>query len=114
MCPRELKKHEHEARCTIVDEECAAFVVLVGFIVDLVPLAIQLRAPNYVRIRLLQPETEERLHRLLASVFRVLTVHFPDLALQVEHKENEHVCYRVWSGQVPTRAGVKTLKGRPP
>ena len=35
-------------------------------------------------------------------------MHFPDLALQVEHKENEHVCYRVWS---PTRAGVETFKG---
>ena len=98
MHPRELKKQEHEARCTILDEERATFVVLVGFIVDLVPLALELRAPNYVRIRLRQPETEQRLHRLLASVFRVLTVHFPDLALQVEHKENVHACYRVWSG----------------
>ena len=110
MRPRELKKHEHETRCTIPDEEHAAFVVLVGFIVDLVPLALESRAPNYVRIGLQQPETEHRLHRLLASVFRVLNVHFQDLALQVEHKENEHVCYRVWSGQVPTHAGVKTIK----
>ena len=62
MRPRELKKHEHEARCTILDEERTAFVVLVGFIVDLVPLALESRAPNYVRIRLRQPETEERLH----------------------------------------------------
>ena len=35
--PPPLQKHEHEARCTILDEERAAFVVLVGFIVDLVP-----------------------------------------------------------------------------
>ena len=110
MGPRELQKHEHEARCTILDEERAAFVVLVGFIMDLVPLALGSRAPNYVRIRLQQPETEQRLHLLLASVFRVLRVHCPDLALQVEHKENEHVCYRLWSGQVPTRVGVKTVK----
>ena len=110
MRPRELKKHEHEAQCTILDEERATFAVLVGFIVDLVPLALESGAPNYVRIRLRQPETEQRLHRLLASIFSVLKVHFPDLTLQVEHKENEHVCYRVWSGQVPTRAGVKTIK----
>ena len=37
-------------------------------------------------------------------------MHFPDLTLQVEHKENLHACYRMWSGQVPTRAGVKTVK----
>ena len=37
-------------------------------------------------------------------------MHFPDLALQVEHKENVPACYRVWSGQIPTRAGVKTIK----
>ena len=110
MRPRELKKHEHGTQCTILDEKRAVFVVLVGFIMDLVPLALESRAPNYVRIRLRQPETEQRLHQLLASVFRVLKVHFPDLALQVEHKENEHVCYTVWCGQAPTCAGVKTIK----
>ena len=110
MRPREMKKHEHKARYTILDEERAAFVVLVGFIVDLVPLELESQAANYVRIKLRQPETMQRLHRLLASVFRVLTVHFLDLALQVEHKENVHACYRVWSGQVPTRASVKTAK----
>ena len=110
MRPRELKKQEHKTRCTILDEERDAFAVLVSFIVDLVPLALELRAPNYVWIRLRQPEAEQRQHRLLASVFRVLKVHFPDLALQVEHKENVHACYRVWSGQIPTRVGVKTVK----
>ena len=88
MRPRELKKHEHEARCTILDEERATVVVLVGFIVDPVPLALEPRAPNDVRIRLQQLKAEQRRHRLLASVFTVLTVHSPDLALQVEHKEN--------------------------
>ena len=58
MRPREFKKQEHETRCTILDEEPAAFAVLVGFSVDLVPLALELRAPNYVRIRLRQPETK--------------------------------------------------------
>ena len=95
MRPRELKKLEHEAQCTLLDEERAAFVVLVGFIVDLVPLALEARAANYVRMRLRQPQTKQRLHQLLASVFRVLTVHFPDLALQVQHKENVHACYRM-------------------
>ena len=75
-----------------------AFVFLVGFIVDLVPLALESRDANYVWIRLRQQETEQRLHRLVALVFRVLVVHFPDLAVQVEHKENVHACYRVWSG----------------
>ena len=65
MRPRELKKQEHETRCTILDEEHTAFAVLVGFIVDLVPLALELRAPNYVRIRLRQPETEQRVHDCL-------------------------------------------------
>ena len=37
-------------------------------------------------------------------------MHFPDLAVHVEHKDNEHVYYRVWSSQVPSRAGVKTVK----
>ena len=60
--------------------------------------------------RLRQPDTEQRLHRLLASVCRVLMVHFTDLALHVEHKENVHACYRVWSGQVTTCAGVETIK----
>ena len=110
MRPCEPKKHEHEAHCTLLDEERAAFVVLVGFIVDLVPLAHEAQVANYVQIRLRQPETEQRLHRLLASIFRMLAVHFPNLALQVEHKENVHACYRVWSGQVPTRAGIKTIK----
>ena len=95
MRPRELKKLQHEARCALLDEEHNVFVVLVGFIVDLVPLALEARAAKYVRIRLRQPETEQRLHWLLASVFRVPTVHFPDLAPQVEHKENAHVCYSV-------------------
>ena len=78
------------------------FVVLVGFIVDLVPLALESRAASYVRITLRQPETEQRLH------LRVLKVYLLDLALQVEHKGNVHACYRVWFGQVPTRA--KQLK----
>ena len=110
MRPRELKKLEHEARCTLLDEERIAFADLVGFIVDLIPLAGEARTDHYVRIRLRQPETEPRLHRLLASIFRVPTVHFPDLALQVEHKENVHACYRIWCGQVPTRARIKTTK----
>ena len=115
MRPRELKKNEHQAQCTILGEERAAFGVLVGFIVDLVPLAFESRAPNYVGINLRQPETEgwlseQRLHRLLVSAFRVPKVHFPSLALQVEHKENEHVCYSVSCGQVPTCACVKTIK----
>ena len=37
-------------------------------------------------------------------------MHFPDLALRVEHKENTHACYRIWSGQVPPRAGIKMVK----
>ena len=78
MRPREPKKHEHEAWCILLDEERVAFVVLVGFIVDLVPSALEARAANYVRIGLRMPETEQRLHRLLALVFRVITVHFID------------------------------------
>ena len=62
--------------------------MLWGYIVDLVPLALELQAPNYVWIKLRQAETEQRLHRLLALVFRVLKVHFPDLGPQLEHKEN--------------------------
>ena len=110
MLPRELKKLEHEARCTLLDMERSEFVALVGLIDDLVPLTLYARAANYVRIKLRQPETEQRLHRLLVSVFRVVIVHFLDLALQVEHKENTHGCYRIWPGQVPTRAGVKMVK----
>ena len=110
MRPRELKKLEHEARCTLLDEERTAFAILVGFIVDLIPLAPKARTENYVRTRLRQPEAKQRLHRLLASFFRVLTVHFPDLVLQVEHNENVHACYRIWSSQVPTCAGIKTIK----
>ena len=109
MRPRELKKQEDETRCTILDKESAAFVVLLGFIVDLVPLALELRAPKYVRIRLRQPEPEQTLHRLLATGFRVLKLHLPHLTLQVEHKENVHACYRVWSTQIPIRADVKTI-----
>ena len=74
------------------------FAVVVGFIVDLIPLALETRAANYVRMRPRQPETEQRLHQLVASVFRVLTVHFPKLALQVEHKENVHAYCRILSG----------------
>ena len=70
-------------------------------------LALEARAVSCVRR---QPETEQRLHRQLASVFRVLTVCYPDVALRVEHKENVHACYRMWSGQVPTRVGIKTIK----
>ena len=61
-------------------------------------------------ITLRQPETKQRLHRLLASIFTILILHFPDLALQVEQRENTHACYRIWSGQVPTRAGAKMVK----
>ena len=110
MRPRELKKLEHEAWCTLLDEERTAFAVLVGFILDLIPLAPEAQTENYVRIRLRQPKAKQRLQQLLASGFRVLTVHFPDLALQVEHTENVHACYRMWFGQVPTRAGIKTIK----
>ena len=38
MRPRELKKLEHEAQCTLLDAERSGFVALVGLIVDLVPL----------------------------------------------------------------------------
>ena len=79
MRPRKMKKHEHKAQCTIVDVERAAFVVLVGFTSYLVPLELESRAASYVRIKLRQPTTEQRLRRLLPSVFRVPTVHFPDL-----------------------------------
>ena len=78
MRPRELKKLEHEARCTLLDAERSEFVALVGLIVGLVPLTLEAQAANYVRIRLRQPETEQRLHRLLALVSRVVIVHFPD------------------------------------
>ena len=37
-------------------------------------------------------------------------MHFPDVALQVEHKENVHACYKVWCGQVPNRASIKTIR----
>ena len=83
---------------------------IVPLIVDLVPLTLEARAAYFVRVTLRQPETEQRLHWLLGSVFRVLVVHFPDLVLQVEHKEYTHACYRIWSGQVSTRAGVKMVK----
>ena len=71
MRPRELKKLEHEARCTLLDVEHSEFVAVVGLIVDLVPLTPEARAANYVRIKLRQPETEQRLHQPLALVFRV-------------------------------------------
>ena len=69
MRPRELKKLEHEAPCTLLDAERCEFVAPVGLIVNLVPLTLEARAKNYVWIRLMQPATEQRLHRLLASVF---------------------------------------------
>ena len=52
MHPRELKKLEHEARCTLLDAERSEFVALVGLIVDLVLVTLEARAANYVRIRL--------------------------------------------------------------
>ena len=110
MRPCELKKLEHEARCTLLDAEHSEFVALVGLMSTSCHWGIGSTSANYVRIRLRQPETEQRLHRLPASVFRVLMVHFPDLALQVEHKGNTHACYTIWSGQVSTRVGVKMGK----
>ena len=57
MRPRELKKLEYKARCTLLDAERPEFVAVVGLILDLVPLTLEARAANYVRVRLRQPET---------------------------------------------------------
>ena len=109
--PKDVKKSEHVARCAPLDEERLAFSQLVDFILDTGPLQLWAGlTDNYHRIGILQSEGDLCLSRLLASAFRIVALHFLDIAVDIGNKAGTHVCCAIWTGTIPTRSGVKVIK----
>ena len=109
--PKDLKKSQHVARCALMVEERKAFTKLVDTIVDLVPLRPSPSSTaSYLRKGIVQREGELRLLRLVASTFRIVSLHFPDVSVDVGSKSGIHACYAIGTGSIPTRSGVGVLK----
>ena len=109
--PKDLKKSHHVARCALMDDERQAFTALVDTIVDLVPLPMSPSSTtSYLRISIMQPEGEVRLSRLLASAFRIVLLHFPDVFVEVGSKSGIHACCALWTESIHTHSGVRVLK----